>query len=549
MTTEPRRLRLAPDIFEQPARIDIPGVIGCSTSCPGLWPARSCVFSGAPSITGLEFIPPEGGAILASNHLSIVDSIFLPLMLDRPLTFAAKSEYFTGRSVAQRLAGTYLRATKQLSVDRAQARAGQDMLEAALALLRSGQLFGIYPEGTRSPDGRLYRGRTGVAWLAMNSGLPVIPVAMMGTDRILPPGHAVPRLHQVSMRIGKPLTFEAYQGTAPGKARRAITDEVIQAIQDLSGQEYVPMYASVRKAELNGQASRRGVSTPPVPPGRVGAASPGASLPAAAPRGRPPWGRTDSTSTWAGCPRPPRPDPLPAGGSSPGGGPSRSGNGLWLFGLRRTSPEAVMGGGPGQPPAVAGRRPASPASSRVPSPAPRPPAPRPPAPAPAAVRRRPPGRRAAAEPSGSGRSRARPSTAVRWQASRPAPRAGGQGLGAAHRVQPVRGPERTHRGGRGVARPAQRPKRPRRLRRSPGSSRRRSRAPHRGGLKHASRRCPRPDPGGPRPRSAALARAGPVPGRPGPRHRFTGRGRSGCARRPGAPNARSSRGEPPEAGG
>ncbi len=208
-----------------------------------------------PRITGLGYIPPEGGAILASNHLSIVDSIFLPLMLDRPLTFAAKSEYFTGRSMAQRVAGAYLRATKQLSVDRAQARAAQDMLEAALALLRRGQLFGIYPEGTRSPDGRLYRGRTGVAWLAMNSGLPVIPVAMMGTDRILPPGHVVPRLHQVSMRIGKPLTFEAYQGSAPGKARRGITDEVIHAIQDLSGQEYVPMYASVRKAEMNGEAS------------------------------------------------------------------------------------------------------------------------------------------------------------------------------------------------------------------------------------------------------------------------------------------------------
>ncbi len=208
-----------------------------------------------PRITGLEYIPPEGGAILASNHLSIVDSIFLPLMLDRPLTFAAKSEYFTGRSVAQRAAGTYLRATKQLSVDRAQARAAQYKLEAAQALLRRGHLIGIYPEGTRSPDGRLYRGRTGVAWLAMNSGLPVIPVAMMGTDRILPPGHAVPRLHQVSMRIGKPLTFEAYQGTAPGKARRGITDEVIQAIHDLSGQEYVPMYASVRKAEMNGEGS------------------------------------------------------------------------------------------------------------------------------------------------------------------------------------------------------------------------------------------------------------------------------------------------------
>ncbi|HUY51936.1 MAG TPA: lysophospholipid acyltransferase family protein [Streptosporangiaceae bacterium] len=205
-----------------------------------------------PQVTGMEHIPPADGAILASNHLSIVDSIFLPLMLDRPLTFAAKSEYFTGKTVAQRLTGAYLRATKQLSVDRASSRSAQDMLDAALALVRSGQLFGIYPEGTRSPDGRLYRGRTGVGWLALNSGLPVIPVAMIGTDRILPPGHAIPRVHPVSIRIGKPLTFEAYQGQGVrAKARRAVTDEVIQAIGELSGQEYVPMYASVRKAELN----------------------------------------------------------------------------------------------------------------------------------------------------------------------------------------------------------------------------------------------------------------------------------------------------------
>jgi 1-acyl-sn-glycerol-3-phosphate acyltransferase len=146
-----------------------------------------------------------------------------------------------------------MRATKQLSVDRDSSRAAQDMLDAALALLNRGQLFGIYPEGTRSPDGRLYRGRTGVAWLALNSGLPVIPVAMIGTDRVLPPGSTVPRIHQVSIRIGKPLTFEAYQGDmAKGRARRAITDEVVQAIQGLSGQEYVPIYASVHKAQLNG---------------------------------------------------------------------------------------------------------------------------------------------------------------------------------------------------------------------------------------------------------------------------------------------------------
>ena len=201
-----------------------------------------------------EHIPPTGGAILASNHLSIVDSIFLPLMLDRPLTFAAKSEYFTGNGLhpAARPAPT-CGPPSSCRWTGTSSRAAQDMLDAALALLRSGELFGIYPEGTRSPDGRLYRGRTGVAWLALNSGLPVIPVAMIGTDRILPPGHAVPRLHRISIRIGEPLTFEAYQGetAGAGSAGRSPTRS-IQAIQKLSGQEYVPIYASVRKAELNG---------------------------------------------------------------------------------------------------------------------------------------------------------------------------------------------------------------------------------------------------------------------------------------------------------
>jgi 1-acyl-sn-glycerol-3-phosphate acyltransferase len=206
-----------------------------------------------PEVEGSEHIPPTGGAIIASNHLSIVDSIFLPLVLDRPLTFAAKSEYFTGTRPAQRFAGAYLRATKQLRVDRGEARAAQDMLEAALGLLRSGELFGLYPEGTRSPDGRLYRGRTGVGWLALNSGLPVIPAAMVGTDRVLPPGHSVPRLHRIRIRIGAPLTFEELQGQGTrANARRIVADEVMKAIQTLSGQEFVPMYASARKAELNG---------------------------------------------------------------------------------------------------------------------------------------------------------------------------------------------------------------------------------------------------------------------------------------------------------
>jgi 1-acyl-sn-glycerol-3-phosphate acyltransferase len=209
-----------------------------------------------PSITGAEHIPQTGPAIVASNHLSVVDSIYLPLMLRRPLVFAAKSEYFTGTGMKDRLIAAYLRATNQLSTDRAGARAAQDMLDAALARLNSGELFGIYPEGTRSPDGRLYRGRAGVGWLALNSRAPVIPVAMIGTARILPPGHSIPRPGKISIRVGEPLTFTSISGTG-AQQRRTVTDEVVQAIQKLSGQEYVPMYASARKDELAAERAGR----------------------------------------------------------------------------------------------------------------------------------------------------------------------------------------------------------------------------------------------------------------------------------------------------
>src|SRR5262252_1433800 len=211
-----------------------------------------------PSVTGGEHIPATGGAILASNHLSLVDSIFLPLVLARPVTFAAKSEYFTGSRPGQRFAAAYMRATKQLSVDRTDTRSARETLQAALRLLQAGELFGIYPEGTRSPDGRLYRGRTGVGWLALASGLPVIPVAMVGTDRVLPPGRSIPSLHRVGIRIGEPMTFDGYRDRGPpAQARRAITDDVMKAIGGLSGQEYVPIYASVRKDEQSAQAAAR----------------------------------------------------------------------------------------------------------------------------------------------------------------------------------------------------------------------------------------------------------------------------------------------------
>ena len=204
-----------------------------------------------PEVTGLENIPETGGALLASNHLSILDSIFLPLVVSRPVTFAAKSEYFTGTRMVDRVTAMYMRATNQLSVDRAGARAAQAMLEAALERVNGGALFGIYPEGTRSPDGRLYRGRTGIGWLALHSGVPVIPVAMIGTDRVLPPGRTVPKLYRIQVKIGSPLTFDALraEGTG-GRQRRAVTDTVMEAIGKLSGQEYVPTYASVRKEEI-----------------------------------------------------------------------------------------------------------------------------------------------------------------------------------------------------------------------------------------------------------------------------------------------------------
>jgi 1-acyl-sn-glycerol-3-phosphate acyltransferase len=204
-----------------------------------------------PKVIGAEHVPAAGGAILAANHQSVVDSVFLPLMLSRPVTFSAKAEYFTASGPAARLWAAYLKSTNQLAMDREGPRAAQDTLEAALALLQAGNLFGIYPEGTRSPDGRLYRGRPGVGWLALKSGLPVLPVALMGTRRVLPPGHVVPRPGRIEVRIGAPLTFPPeVTAAAPGKARRLIAEQVMVAIRELSGQEYVHMFASDRKAEL-----------------------------------------------------------------------------------------------------------------------------------------------------------------------------------------------------------------------------------------------------------------------------------------------------------
>jgi 1-acyl-sn-glycerol-3-phosphate acyltransferase len=205
---------------------------------------------GRPTVAGLENIPGAGPAILASNHLSIIDSVYLPFVLPRPVVFPAKAEYFQARGPVGRIWAAYLRSTNQLEINREGARSAQETLDAAVDILRAGQLFGFYPEGTRSPDGKLYRGRSGLGYLALNSGAPVIPVAMLGTRKMMPPGRTFLVPAKIEIRIGRPLAFPDLAGVAPAKARREVADRVMAAIRELSGQEYVHMYASDRKAEL-----------------------------------------------------------------------------------------------------------------------------------------------------------------------------------------------------------------------------------------------------------------------------------------------------------
>jgi 1-acyl-sn-glycerol-3-phosphate acyltransferase len=205
---------------------------------------------GRPRLLGGSNIPVSGPAILASNHLSVIDSVYLPLLLGRTVTFPAKAEYFTARGLAARAWSAYLRSTGQLTIDRDDPRAARATLDAALELLRDGQLLGFYPEGTRSPDGRLYRGRSGIGYLVLRSGAPVIPVAMTGTRQMLPPGSRIPRPHPIKVLIGEPITFDDVNGLPPARARGVIANQVTAAIARLSGQEYVHMYASVRKARL-----------------------------------------------------------------------------------------------------------------------------------------------------------------------------------------------------------------------------------------------------------------------------------------------------------
>jgi 1-acyl-sn-glycerol-3-phosphate acyltransferase len=191
-----------------------------------------------PTITGRENVPATGPFIIASNHLSFIDSMAIPLMAPRRVGYLAKAEYFTGSGIGGWLTRTLFTALGALPVERETHRAAQEALDTAMTVLRAGGGFGIYPEGTRSRDGRLARGKTGVAWLALTADCPVVPVAVAGTDRIQPIGASWPRPHRFSVTFGRPLTFPEHRGKAGnGKARREVTDTIMEAIAELSGQE------------------------------------------------------------------------------------------------------------------------------------------------------------------------------------------------------------------------------------------------------------------------------------------------------------------------
>ena len=204
-----------------------------------------------PQVEGRDHVPAEGPAIIASNHLSFSDSIFMPLMVKRKVTFVAKAEYFTGKGLKGLLTKMFFVGTGTIPVDRSGGRAAQAAIETGLRVLREGHLFGIYPEGTRSPDGRLYRGKTGVARLALESGAPVIPVAMLNADEIQPPGKIIPRVKRVRIRFGTPLDFTRYADMAGDRfVERAVTDEIMYELMELSGREYVDVYAQKVKTQL-----------------------------------------------------------------------------------------------------------------------------------------------------------------------------------------------------------------------------------------------------------------------------------------------------------
>jgi 1-acyl-sn-glycerol-3-phosphate acyltransferase len=201
-----------------------------------------------PWVRGAEKIPSDGAAILASNHLSFSDSIFLPLMLRRPVVFLAKSEYFTGKGLKGTLTRWFFIGTGQLPIDRSGGKASEAALNTGLRVLSQEQLLGIYPEGTRSPDGRLFRGRTGIARMVLEAKVPVFPVAMIDTEKVQPIGRRLPRIRRIGVVVGEPLDFSRFAGMEGDRlVLRAVTDEISYELMKLSGQEYIDVYASTLK--------------------------------------------------------------------------------------------------------------------------------------------------------------------------------------------------------------------------------------------------------------------------------------------------------------
>jgi 1-acyl-sn-glycerol-3-phosphate acyltransferase len=215
-----------------------------------------------PDVRGLSHLPRGGPVILACNHLSFSDSIFTPLVVDRRVTFVAKAEYFTGKGIKGWLMRQFFSGTGTIPVDRSGGKAAQAALDTLLRVLGEGGVAGIYPEGTRSPDGRLYRGKTGVARLVLESGALVVPVAHLNSDEIQPTGTLIPKIKRVRMRFGAPLDFSRYADAKGDRfVERAITDEIMFELMALCGREYVDVYATKLKAEPDGLAPLGG--TPP----------------------------------------------------------------------------------------------------------------------------------------------------------------------------------------------------------------------------------------------------------------------------------------------
>ena len=205
-----------------------------------------------PWTSGVENIPEKGGVILASNHLSFVDSVFLPLLIQRRIYFLAKSDYFHGKGFTGWITKTFFKGTGMLPIDRSGGKASEASLNTGLRVLHEGDVLGIYPEGTRSPDGKMYRGRTGVARMILEAHVPVIPVAMIDTEKVMPLGAKIPKVRRIGIVFGEPMDFSRFEGMEGDRfILRSITDEIMYELSRISGQEYVDVYASSVKERVS----------------------------------------------------------------------------------------------------------------------------------------------------------------------------------------------------------------------------------------------------------------------------------------------------------